>query len=158
MSVVRRGPGRPRVLQFPVIVTFKIEHETYILLKEIAYRKNMSVSALIREIINEYLERHGLKEAKVTATDCGINELKMIDEQVTLLEIRELNEQLKKCIESMCNSIPKSQAWLEAKYTAIKIIRKLNALIQKYGKVGNKVVYEAIRNIHKFEELTTPEK
>ena len=140
------------------VIGVAVDYDVYLILKEIAYRKNILLSDLLREIIYDYLKRHGLVKAKAVAQNGGLNTLRALDTEVTIMEIRELNEQLKKLIAKMKDGIPGSQSWLEAKYTGLKIVKKLNALIQKAGIIDDKNVKEAIQNIHKFKELTTPEK
>jgi len=50
-------PGRPPELKNPRYVGVKIEKEHYDMLNEIANKKGVSVSAIIREAIAEYLKR-----------------------------------------------------------------------------------------------------
>jgi len=58
-------PGRPKEIRRPRIIGVRIEEEHYEALKKLAYRKEVSVSAIVREAIEYYLKQKGeLKEDK----------------------------------------------------------------------------------------------
>jgi len=54
-QTVRKMP-RPKTLKNPKTVTIIFEKEDYEELERIAFSKNTSVSALIRELVSKYIE------------------------------------------------------------------------------------------------------
>lgn len=143
---------RPRELENPRIVPVYLEYEQYLLLNEIALRKEISLSKLLREVIDEYLEKRGLKEQKAVAHDCGISIMKTIEYTILTTELSEYIPYLKREIEILKSTIPKSRRWIGAKNRAMKLIKKIYAIIQKLGVVNNKNVREAIKLIHEFKK------
>jgi len=143
---------RPPKLTNPKIVPIIFEYDQFLLLKQISQAKGISISEIIRDLVNEYLAKHGLIEAKAIARDSGVSVLKNLDYTVTIMEIRELNQALKRCINMLESNIPGNERWLNAKHRGMQIVKKLNALIQKAGVVDNKHVKEAVKLIHEFKK------
>ena len=134
------------------IIGVAIDYETYLLLRELALRKEMQLSDLLRDIIDEYLEKSGLKEKEVVAHDSGISIMKTIEYTILTTELSEYLPYLRREIEMLKSTIPKSQKWIGAKNRAMKLIKKIYAIIQKLGVINNKNVREAIKLIHEFKK------
>jgi len=148
---------RPRKLNQLTIVTFGIDYEDYLLLRELAQRKGISLSELLREIIDDYLARCQLKEKKIVAQDSGFSIMKTIEYTLLISELEECLPYLRRYVNILKSSIPKSPKWLDAKRKSTKLIKKVYAIIQKLGIINNKKVKEAIKLINEFQKCIEPE-
>lgn len=113
---------RPPKLNNPKIVPIIFEYEQYLLLKEVAYRMGKSISDIIRELVDEFLAKHGLIERKAVAHDAGINVLRQLEYNMIIMDIEELLPYLRRDIEIMRSTIPKSREWINARNRARRTI------------------------------------
>jgi len=148
---------RPPKLNNPRIVPIIFENEQYLLLKEVAEKMNRSISDIIRELVDEFLAKHGLIEKKVVVHDAGFNVLRQLEYNMVIMDIEELLPYLRRDIEIMRSAIPKSREWINARNRARRTVKKLYALIQKLGVTNNKKVREAIKLINEFQKCIKPE-
>lgn len=149
---------RPQKLNMPIVKSFVLEYEQFILLREIAQAKGISLSDLMREIIEEYLSKHGLIEKKAVARDAGIQQaINGVIAKIDNIEFDEALGILKRELELMRKSIPKSPMWINANFRARKALNKIKALIAKGSILSKKKIDEAIRLIHEYEKMTSSE-
>lgn len=134
------------------ILGVAVDYDVYLKLRSISTSKGVSLSDLLREIIYEYLEKHGLMEKEVTITDSGLNLQNQFISIADRLELEECINYLKRDIEIMKSSVPKSKDWINANFRIRKVIRKVKSIMAKGSILNRKQIEEAIKLIKEYEK------
>lgn len=124
---------RPSKLGPYRIVAFAIEIDKYQMLREIAFNKGKTLSELLRDIVDDYLEQQGLMNAEVVAADGGLKTLSLIEQKLLVSELNVIMQDLERLSRYIPTLRKGTIDWHDAIEKMRCKIRKALSIIQKIG-------------------------
>ena len=150
---------RPRKFEQRAFVGCYVEYETYLLIKELAFRKRMTLSDLLREAIEEYLRRH-YREKVLRAQ--SFEDLVRTGETIQELEFKMsylmLKEQVKlaeRHLQALARTRKGTMDWYQRLGQLEAVVKKAFSLASKLPKPPEREVKRLIEIMSTLEALTT---
>jgi len=121
----RLGPYR--------IVAFAIEIDKYNILRELAFHKGVTLSELLRDIIDDYLKKNGLLNAEIVAANGGLKTLSLIEQKLLSSELNTIMQDLERLSKYILSCRRGTIEWHDTLEKIRYKIRKALTIIQKIG-------------------------
>ena len=149
---------RPRKLNQPIIMTFAIEYEEYLLLKELSHKRMIPVSELLREAVREYIAQK-YRENIVRAQDYEqlVKAGETINELTLKLNYNMFKINVKKAEELLLGlkkMVRRKLDWYTALERLRKQINKCFEIAKALPKPPEKEMKRLIEIVNELEEIS----
>jgi len=136
------------------VIGVAVDYDVYLALREIARVKGVGLSDLLREIIDDFLRRHGLKEAEIVAHQGNIITLGQIEQRVLAIEFNESLSNLERMLSRLEREKRGSITYYDLKEKVHKEIKKTINVAHRLGVPSEKSLTKLYKLVEKYEEIT----